>query len=362
MLRVLISDFNIVDEMLSGRSVLDFALSVPKDIQLHFAFNKKCELYNNLTGHGFDCTIVAYGTEASRFQRVISFIRAVMSMTHLALRFKPEIIHGNNLMASRVVVIVAKLLRIPSVVQLRNPYVPKRQSWVLELCDRIYCVSNYLKEHVISDNQALKAAVVYDGFCLKNFSEPDYSSKKSSDTVIVGLCSRVAYQKGVHLFCKLARSYAHDSNVIFRHLGGKSSPLLYDEYEADLKSKYIDCVEWINYSNSASEFFESIDVFVLPAVEDEAFGRVIVEAMLSGVPCISTRCGGPEELITNGVSGFLVSADFVALKTVVDKLVYNADLRFELALNAGREARKQFLIEAYRNRIIGNYPGSSKCT
>ena len=41
----------------------------------------------------------------------------------------------------------------------------------------------------------------------------------------------------------------------------------------------------------------------------EAFGNVAIEAMACGVPVIAYRRGGPTEIITDGVTGFLVPPD-----------------------------------------------------
>ena len=357
-MRILISDYNIVDEMLSNKSLRDFVITAPKYVEFYFVFNKDCEIYRDLLDRGFECTIVAYGSHSSRFLRVLSFFNAIVRMVLLALKFKPTVLHGNNLMASRVLVIVSKLLKIPCVVQLRNPSVPQRQAWVLNLCDKIYCVSNYLKDNIVSEKNALKSTVVYDGFCIQDYSVRRPYFEKVSDIVVIGLCSRVAHQKGVHLFCELAKSYANDCNVIFRHLGGESDPVLYEQYEAGLKIEYGDCVEWQSYSNPVVNFYSAIDVFVLPAVEDEAFGRVVVEAMLAGVPCISTKCGGPQEILTDGVSGFIVDAEYISLKKTVDKLVNNSSLRCEIGENGRQVASQNFSIESYTKLIISNYPAS----
>jgi D-inositol-3-phosphate glycosyltransferase len=63
-------------------------------------------------------------------------------------------------------------------------------------------------------------------------------------------------------------------------------------------------------------------VFALPS-DEEGFGVVILEAMACGVPVVTTRCGGPEGIITEGIDGFLVPRDdagamAMRLKTLLD--------------------------------------------
>jgi len=56
---------------------------------------------------------------------------------------------------------------------------------------------------------------------------------------------------------------------------------------------------------SLPEFFESIDVLLVPSWE-EPFGLVVLEGMASGIPVISTAAGGPLEIIRSGLNGILV--------------------------------------------------------
>lgn len=52
----------------------------------------------------------------------------------------------------------------------------------------------------------------------------------------------------------------------------------------------------------------SANCFVLPS-HAENFGVVLIEALSTGLPVISTRCGGPEDIITDGVGILLEPGD-----------------------------------------------------
>jgi D-inositol-3-phosphate glycosyltransferase len=54
--------------------------------------------------------------------------------------------------------------------------------------------------------------------------------------------------------------------------------------------------------------YQEAACLALPS-DEEGFGMVVVEAMACGVPVIATRCGGPEEIISEGLDGFLVPLD-----------------------------------------------------
>ena len=57
-------------------------------------------------------------------------------------------------------------------------------------------------------------------------------------------------------------------------------------------------------------------MFLLSSNE-EGLGLVIGEAMAAGLPVVSTRCGGPETFVVEGVTGYLTpvgDAQAMALK------------------------------------------------
>lgn len=80
------------------------------------------------------------------------------------------------------------------------------------------------------------------------------------------------------------------------------------------------------------------DVFVLPAVSPaEAFGQVLVEAMLSGLPCITTELGtGTSFVVQEGVTGRVVAPRAARqLATALRELADSPELRARLG-QAGR--------------------------
>lgn len=54
-----------------------------------------------------------------------------------------------------------------------------------------------------------------------------------------------------------------------------------------------------------ADLYRGAQTFVLSSAE-EGFGVVIVEAMASGIPVVSTRSGGPDSIVSDGLDGYLV--------------------------------------------------------
>ena len=66
-------------------------------------------------------------------------------------------------------------------------------------------------------------------------------------------------------------------------------------------------------------YYEAFNVLVL-ASKQEAFSIVLLEAGSCGVPCIGFDVGGNNEVIKDGVTGFLVTDNDVA--AIAEKILY----------------------------------------
>jgi D-inositol-3-phosphate glycosyltransferase len=67
--------------------------------------------------------------------------------------------------------------------------------------------------------------------------------------------------------------------------------------------------------------YRSAGIFVLPSNE-EGFGLVILEAMASGLPVVATKCGGPETIVRDGTTGYLIDVgDVEGLTAALERLI-----------------------------------------
>lgn len=82
-----------------------------------------------------------------------------------------------------------------------------------------------------------------------------------------------------------------------------------------------------------AEHLRCLDVFVVPS-HQEGLCIAALEAMASGCPVVSTRCGGPEEYVRDDQTGYCVGFDAQAMAAALCRIVRDRDLRNRLAESA----------------------------
>jgi glycosyltransferase involved in cell wall biosynthesis len=94
---------------------------------------------------------------------------------------------------------------------------------------------------------------------------------------------------------------------------------------------------------------------VLPT-RNEAFGLVLLEAMAAGRPVISTRVGGPEEIVVDGESGLLVPRDDASgLSSALRAVLDDPALAARLATGGRSRVEAEFSDTAVTARTVGIY-------
>ncbi|MGI9054192.1 MAG: glycosyltransferase family 4 protein [Pyrinomonadaceae bacterium] len=106
------------------------------------------------------------------------------------------------------------------------------------------------------------------------------------------------------------------------------------------------------------KYFQQMDVFVMPTFTTEKireqFGRVLVEAMATGVPVIGSTCGAIPEVV--GDAGLIFpEKDSEALGNALRKMLRDADLRRKFS-EAGRlRVEQNFTWKIVAEKIFGLY-------
>ncbi len=98
---------------------------------------------------------------------------------------------------------------------------------------------------------------------------------------------------------------------------------------------------FVSHSSRLWEYYAASDVFVFPTIY-EPFGLVIVEAMASGLPVITSRVAGAADFMKDGVDCLLLNnpSNVNELATKIELLLSNAELRKTMAERARMTAEK----------------------
>ena len=84
---------------------------------------------------------------------------------------------------------------------------------------------------------------------------------------------------------------------------------------------------------------------------NESFSLTCQEASAHGLPVIATRCGGPEEIVDDGKTGFLIDiADSATLADRMRRLLDDPGLARAMGSAGARLVRNRFGKEEFRQR------------
>jgi glycosyltransferase involved in cell wall biosynthesis len=94
--------------------------------------------------------------------------------------------------------------------------------------------------------------------------------------------------------------------------------------------------------------YASSDVFIFPSTTD-TFGNVVLEAQAAGLPCVVSDLGGPAELITDGVEGFVTrSLDVDDFAEAIRRLATDSELRRQMGDHARQRVKDRTWSNAFQ--------------
>src|SRR3990167_11351259 len=119
-------------------------------------------------------------------------------------------------------------------------------------------------------------------------------------------------------------------------------------------------VEFLGQRNDIPQLFSKINLLVMASTTHEAFGRVIVEAQVSGVPVVATRVGGVVDIVEDGVDGLLcVPKDSEGMAEAIIRILRDNELSSLLAKNGRLKALSKFNLEKMAKDTLEVYQDAS---
>jgi glycosyltransferase involved in cell wall biosynthesis len=176
----------------------------------------------------------------------------------------------------------------------------------------------------------------------------------SGDDVAVGVIGRISKTKGQRMFLEALMPLlpAHPRlKLVVAGVSDFEDPAEEDAVKA-LAARAPLYVTVTGAMVDSREFLDAMDVLVVPSLWEEPFGLVAVEGMARSLPVVVTRSGGLQEIVEQGITGFVVEKEASALRAAVGSLVTDSLLRARMG-QAGRErVMRMFHPATQMGRII----------
>jgi glycosyltransferase involved in cell wall biosynthesis len=200
----------------------------------------------------------------------------------------------------------------------------------------IHCVSEDIFKSISPLGlDANKAFINKPAVILSNYKFKIRTLPKPNEKVVLLTTGRLNFQKG-YIYSLLACKILIERNIQFEyHIlgdGPEKNQLIFLISELGLNN--IVHLHGKVSSKIVNKYLDKANIFILPSIY-EGISNAALEAMAMGVPIISTNAGGMDEVVQNGINGFLVDRfDYNALANGLIKLIENYDNAIKMAESA----------------------------
>jgi glycosyltransferase involved in cell wall biosynthesis len=227
------------------------------------------------------------------------------------------------------------------------PAIVRRQ---LEAATRLITISDFHREYIASlcpDIARDDVALVHLSLDMDQFHSGDGRGEKEICQMLA--VGRLVAKKGYEYLieaCALLfqRGLRFHCSIVGEGPRAESLESLVVEHGLESKVTFTGALA----AADVRDLYQQSDIFALPCVvvgsgDRDGMPTVLIEAMASGVPVVSTPVTGIPELVTDGENGFLVpERDISALADALQTLIEDRELRLSMGLKARERVGKDF--------------------
>lgn len=229
----------------------------------------------------------------------------------------------------------------------------------------VVTVTNYNKRFLCGaapevDPDRIK--VIHNGVDLNLFKNDDSIAREKHLILSVG---RLVYKKGFHDLLD-ACAMLKEQNTEFQCLIVGDGPEGERLEQKSLDLKLGNEVQFVGPKNLSEvmELMQKATLFCLPCTTAadknvDALPTVLLEALASGLPILSTNVSGVPEIVDSGVDGLLVDPDNpIALCEALQKMLASGSLRKEFAARGREKAAEKFDLQKAVAKLIQVHQGA----
>jgi len=234
---------------------------------------------------------------------------------------KADIIHTHGGWSSWIALFATLIARRGKVVNTWHGFRSIKRDffhrWFYDKIAAVIAVSEMLRNRIIENGyiDSAKVHTVLNGIDIKKFTKPDIKDVRqelgiSRETFVVGYVGRIHPDKGLEYAVKAIDILKRQNiNINFLIVGGDND-IEYKKYLQDIiNAKQLnENIKFCGFTSDVPLYMKSIDALILPSVVRESFGLVLCEAMICSKPVITTNTGGQQEIVEDGITGFIVKA------------------------------------------------------
>ena len=207
--------------------------------------------------------------------------------------------------------------------------------------------SKFLKKKLIEGGMPEEKIVVKPHFVKCGEIKPSYEF----DNYVVYM-GRLSREKGLFT---LLRAWKEVPGLTLKIIG--EGPIR-SELENFVSQAEISNVEFLEFIGGPKRFeiLRKAMFMIFPSECYESFSYAIIESFACGTPVIASRIGGPQELVENGVTGFLFEpTNTKDLLQKISKLAENKKLLLKMRHNARKLAEERYSEEVGYKNLMAVY-------
>ncbi len=246
--------------------------------------------------------------------------------------FRPDIIHGHTYTSGAVAALLAKLVRVPAVVTEHSSEFPRKLLkgagiWKARLAFKqaefVLPVSMALQRGIEAYGLQARFQIVPNVVDMTLFHPAPRSNVLTRRLLTVALLDP-SHNKGIPVLLQ-ALAQLHRSDWQLDIIGDGPARAGYEQLVKDLNLADKIVFHGIKPKAQVAEFMQQADLFVLPSLW-ENLPCVLIEAMASGLPIVSTLTGGIPEIVDDEIGYLVPPGDVQALAEALMKMLANAQV------------------------------------